>query len=117
MTPEKRVQNQIVDYLHKLEDEGFPIFVERRNAGGFSYKKGIPDLYAAINGQHVEIEVKREYGGELSTMQLKFRDLCKKRKIVWICAKSVDDVKKLVEELFLSQFVTFKSNLSPVSPC
>ena len=60
MTPEKRVQNKIVDYLHALEDEGFPIFVERRNAGGFSYKKGIPDLYAVINGQHVEIEVKRE---------------------------------------------------------
>ena len=102
MTPEKRVQNEIVAYLHKLEDEGMPIFVERRNAGGFSYKKGIPDLYAAINGQHVEIEVKREYGGELSTMQLKFRDLCEKRKIIWICAKSVDDVKKLVEKLLLS---------------
>ena len=102
MTPEKRVQNEIVNYLHKLEDEGMPIFVERRNAGGFSYKKGIPDLYAAINGQHVEIEVKREYGGELSTMQLKFRDLCEKRKIIWICAKSVDDVKKLVEKLLLS---------------
>lgn len=102
MTPEKRVQNEIVNYLHKLEDEGMPIFVERRNAGGFSYKKGIPDLYAAINGQHVEIEVKRESGGELSTMQLKFRDLCKKRKITWICAKSVDDVKKLTEKLLLS---------------
>lgn len=102
MTPEKRVQNEIVNYLHKLEDEGMPIFVERRNAGGFSYKKGIPDLYAAINGQHVEIEVKREYGGELSTMQLKFRDLCEKRKIIWICAKSVNDVKKLVEKLLLS---------------
>ena len=102
MTPEKQVQNEIVNYLHKLEDEGMPIFVERRHAGGFSYKKGIPDLYAAINGQHVEIEVKREYGGELSTMQLKFRDLCEKRKIIWICAKSVDDVKKLVEKLLLS---------------
>ena len=58
MTPEKKVQNQIVNYLNELQTNGFPVFVERRNAGGFSYKKGIPDLYASVNGLHIEIEVK-----------------------------------------------------------
>lgn len=98
MTPEKRVQNDIVDYLHELEKAGEPIFVERRNAGGFSYKKGIPDLYAVVNGIHVEIEVKQP-GGSLSTMQEKFRDKCFARNIVWICAECVAHVSDMVGTL------------------
>ena len=53
MTPEKKVQNEIIKYL-KSKD----VFFERRQAGGFSYKKGIPDLYAVIDGMHIEIEVR-----------------------------------------------------------
>lgn len=90
MTPEKKVQNDIVDFLHKKEKEGYPVFVERRNAGGFSYKKGIPDLYAVINGIHLEIEVKAP-GGSLSTMQEKFRDKCKRLHIRWCCHDDVND--------------------------
>lgn len=98
MTPEKRVQNAIVDYLHELEKADAPVFVERRNAGGFSYKKGIPDLYAVVNGFHMEIEVKQP-GEELSTMQMKFRDKCKRLNICWVCADRVEDVSTIVEEL------------------
>lgn len=98
MTPEKRVQNAIVEYLTELMNAGEPIFVERRNAGGFSYKKGLPDLYAVVNGIHVEIEVKQP-GGELSTMQMKFRDKCFKRNIVWICAECVAHVSQIVGTL------------------
>lgn len=98
MTPEKRVQNDIVDYLNELQKCGKPVFVERRNAGGFSYKKGIPDLYAVINGIHLEIEVKRP-GGSLSTMQEKFRDKCLARNILWICAEHVTHVSTMVEVL------------------
>lgn len=96
MTPEKRVQNAIVEYLNELQRQGEPVFVERRNAGGFSYKKGIPDLYAVINSVHLEIEVKAP-GNSPTTMQLKFRDKCKRLNILWICADSVDDVSQVVE--------------------
>lgn len=96
MLAEKRVQNAIVDYLNNLQKAGAPVFVERRNAGGFSYKKGIPDLYAIINGTHFEIEVKAP-GESLKTMQEKFRDKCKRLNILWICADNLADVQKVVE--------------------
>lgn len=95
MTPEKRVQNQILNYLHSLEKEGYPIFYERRQAGGFSYKMGIPDIYAVVNGRHLEIEVKQP-GGQLRPMQEKFRDKCQAINISWVCADNLDDVKKIV---------------------
>lgn len=98
MTPEKIVQNKIVDYLNKLANDGLPVFVERRNAGGFSYKTGIPDLYASINSIHVEIEVKRP-GGELSIMQQKYRDKCFKRRMIWACFDNIDDCIILVNKL------------------
>lgn len=98
MTPEKRVQNSIIKYLRDLTQQGEPIFVERRQAGGYSYRKGIPDLYAVINGYHLEIEVKKP-GGALSPMQEKFRDLCIKLNIYWICADNVDSIKDEVKFL------------------
>ena len=96
MTPEKRVQNAIVDYLNELQKSGKAVFVERRNAGGFSYKKGIPDLYAVINGIHLEIEVKQP-GASLETMQEKYRDKCKRLNIAWVCADCLEDVSRIVE--------------------
>ena len=106
MTPEKRVQNNIVDYFHELQQQGELVFIERRQAGGYSYKKGIPDLYAVVNGYHLEIEVKKP-GGELSSMQEKFRDRCFKLGILWVCADKVDDVKEFVKYL-----LTFPSIVS-----
>ena len=99
MTPEKRVQNSIMEYFKHLEKNGYPIFYERRQAGGYSYKKGIPDLYVVLNGIHVEIEVKKP-GGKLSTMQEKFRDMCDTKNILWICAESVEEVQEFVNRLF-----------------
>ncbi len=99
MTPEKSVQNRIMNYLKKLEDEGYPCYHERRQAGGFSYKKGIPDIYAVFNGIHIEIEVKRP-GGELSSMQEKWRDKCKQRKIYWCCVDSLEDFKFYMHSIF-----------------
>ena len=93
MTPEKRVQNKIINYLKELKEKGELIFFERRQAGGFSYKKGIPDLYMVYEGLHIEIEVKKEKNGELSTMQEKFRDMCIKNKIEYICANNFNDFK------------------------
>lgn len=99
MTPEKRVQNKILNYLKKLKEGEYPIFYERRQAGGFNYKKGIPDIYCVINGKHIEIEVKKE-GGQLSTMQEKFRDMCREKNIEWICADNFEEFK-----LYLSKFL------------
>lgn len=100
MTPEKRVQNSIVQYLKSLADSGLKVYYERRQAGGFSYKKGIADLYAIINGVHLEIEVKRP-GGSLSVMQEKWKDKCDALGICWLCAESVEDVKFYLTNNFI----------------
>lgn len=66
MTPEKHVQNKIIDFLKTI-----PCLVyERRQAGGFNYKAGLPDLWFVYRGVHVEIEVKAP-GGEPSSLQIK----------------------------------------------
>lgn len=93
------MQNQIVDYLKVLAKANYPVYVERRQAGGFSYKMGIPDLYAVIKGQHVEIEVKRP-GGHLRPMQEKWRDKCKQLNIHYCCADDVEVVKSYIFEHF-----------------
>ena len=106
MTPEKKVQNDIVNYLNTLKEKGYPVYVERRQAGGFSYKKGIPDLYAVYYGLHIEIEVKK-VGGELSTMQEKFRDMCYKNNIKYICADNIDSFIDFMNEIKL-KFISRK---------
>ena len=99
MTPEKRVQSAICDYLSELENAGYPLYHERRQAGGYSYKMGIPDLYAVFNGQHIEIEVKKP-GGERSSMQYKWERKAKSYGMLYVCAESVDDVKILFKDHF-----------------
>lgn len=98
MTPEKKVQNKIIAYLKDLQEKGHPLFFERRQAGGFSYKKGIPDLYAVYNGIHIEIEVKKPTG-ELAVMQEKFRDKCEKLNITYIAARNIEEVIELFQKL------------------
>lgn len=74
MTPEQKVQTKIISWLKTLRDQGLPIFYEKRQAGGFSYKKGIPDIYGCYAGQHFEVEVKRP-GGSRSALQEKFEQI------------------------------------------
>lgn len=95
MTPEKKVQNNIIEYLEELIEKGYPVFYERRQAGGFSYKKGIPDLYAVINGIHLEIEVKA-INGKLSILQEKFKNKCKKLNILYVCSNSIENFKNFI---------------------
>lgn len=75
---EQKVQNDIERHLKEWQKQGVPIFFEKRQAGGFNYKKGIPDLYVVLNGVHVEFEIKKP-NGKPSTMQLlwqkKFKEL------------------------------------------
>lgn len=42
MNEEKKLQNKIIKYYRALEKNGEPYFINRRQSGGFSYKKGIP---------------------------------------------------------------------------
>lgn len=98
MTPETKVKNDILKYLSELQKQKQPIFFERRQACGGNYKKGIPDIYAVYRGIHVEIEVKAE-NGHLSTMQEKFAIFCRSNQVKWVCAKSVEDVARILDEI------------------
>lgn len=98
MTPEKRIQNKILAYLKDLKEKNYPIFYQRREAGGFAYKKGIPDIYCVVNGRHIEIEVKAD-NGQLSSMQITYKEMFEKIGIKYIVAKSVEDVSEVIKEL------------------
>lgn len=98
MNRETVIQNKILRYLKDLEKEGYPLYVERRQAGGFSYKKGVADVYFVYDGYHVEVECKTE-SGKLKVLQEKWRDYCIERGIGYICARSLEDVKKVVDEM------------------
>lgn len=99
MTPEKRVQNSLMKYMSNLETDGHPIFFERRQAGGFSYKMGIPDLYAVYNGRHIEIEVKAP-GEHLRPMQIKFKQQCERKNILYICCSDLQDLRQFFTNNF-----------------
>ena len=98
MLQEKKVQNDIVYYLKRLSTQ-HPILVERRQAGGFSYKKGIPDLYAIINGIHLEIEVKAP-GKTLTVMQEKYKRKCERLNIAWCCVDNIYAFKQYLYNKF-----------------
>ena len=100
MTPEKLVQNKIIKYLKELRKKGYPCYVERRQAGGYSYKKGIADLYVVYNGIHIEIEVKK-VGGKLSPMQEKWKEECNELNIIHLVIDDVNDLKKYFEKLIV----------------
>lgn len=99
MTPEKVIQNKIINYFSALEKKGHPLFYERRQAGGFSYHMGIPDLYAVYDGYHIEIEIKAP-GKTLRPMQEKWKERCDKMNIYYICADNLDVVKDKMKEWF-----------------
>ena len=97
-TPESKVKKKIHDYLTKLEKEGKPVYHEVREAGGLTYKKGLPDLWVVVNGLHFEIEVKAE-DGRRSTLQYKWEEIFRKRHIIYACVNSVEEVAILVNVL------------------
>ena len=98
MTPEKIVQNAIMLYLKKLESNGERIFIQRRQAGGFNYRMGLPDIYVVYEGIHIEIEVKSKTGHQ-SEMQKKWEKKFKELNIPYLLCNSVDDVKRFINKL------------------
>lgn len=98
MTPEKEIQNAIITYFDKLKKAGVKLYIERRQAGGFAYKMGLPDLWVFIYGKHIEIEVKRP-GGQLRATQEKWARRFTEMGAEYICADSVQDVVNLIEKI------------------
>lgn len=107
MTPEKEVQNAIINYFKKLNDCGIKNYVERRQAGGFSYKMGLPDLWVTIFGKHIEIEVKRP-NEKARTTQQKWATRFKDMGVIYLCTDSIIDVINLIEMLSVEYFNTKK---------
>lgn len=107
MTPEKIVQNKILEYLSDLQSSGKKVYFERRQAGGYNYKHGIPDVYAIINGIHLEIEVKKKNGTRRPT-QIDFAMKCKKYGVAYICCDDVEKLKELVEKILKIKFTFIK---------
>lgn len=103
MTPEKEIQNEIMAYFNKLKKAGVKLYVERRQAGGFAYKMGLPDLWVFIYGKHIEIEVKRP-GGKTRATQEKWARRFVEMGAEYICADSVTDVIDLIEKLSIEYF-------------
>lgn len=96
---ENKIQQQVINYVKKLENEGYPIFYERRQAGGFNYKKGRPDLFVVYNGIHIEVEMKK-IGGKQSSMQEKFENRCKEKyNCHYICCDNLDDFIEYLKKL------------------
>lgn len=99
LTPEGLIKKDITDYINDLEKSGQSIHLERREAVGANYKKGIPDIYCIVGKYHLEIEVKA-VDGELSTKQKEWRDKLRKWGTPYILADNLEDVKKELKEKF-----------------
>jgi len=79
MKEETKLQNKItscLDYL--IKSKHAPIIYEKRVNRGFAYKKGSPDLWLAICGTHIEIELKVN-DNERTPLQIKWEKRCRER--------------------------------------
>lgn len=89
MTPESIVANQITKWFDELKSKGLPLLYFRRQAGGFSYKKGLPDYYGSFKGRHFELETKK-YEGEQSIMQQKWQKIFEDNGDMYFLAKDFE---------------------------
>ncbi|MFA5990469.1 MAG: VRR-NUC domain-containing protein [Sphingomonas sp.] len=96
---EKDTQKAIIQYL-----EAKKIFHWRNNTGGtmvagnhfmkFGYP-GSPDIIAVVKGQFIGIEVK-DIKGKLNDNQEIFKEKLEKAGGLYIIAKSIDDIMKIL---------------------
>lgn len=96
-TLETAIANKVLAWLKQKSKEGAPLFWEHRSgSGGFSYKKGVPDLYVVVNGRHLEIELKTPTG-RLSPMQEKFKWRCESEwNMPYLCPRSAEEAIEFV---------------------
>jgi len=89
LTPETQLKSQIKDYLDLRGVFHFPILQ------GLGAAKGIPDRIAVKDGRFIAIEVKAP-NGRLSTYQELFRDRLTQAGGVYIEARSLEDVMRIL---------------------
>lgn len=89
MTPERKIKTKIMDYL-------------RKKAPGFWFPynpyygmAGIPDIIGCLEGRFVGIEAKTA-DGKMSPLQLARQKSIEATGGVYILARSVDDVKRII---------------------
>ena len=96
---ERLILNKTIGYLKKLISKGYSIYYERRQAGGFNYKIGLPDLWLVINGYHYEIEFKSDENKiYYRTEQLYWLNKFNKINIESIISNKWEDIKKFIDD-------------------
>lgn len=95
MTPEKSIQNDILKFLKQVPN----LYFERRQAGGLSYRSGIPDVWFVYRGLHVEVEVKAPFG-TAGSLQLKHEEKLRNAGSLYWRGMSSSDFKKWFYEIF-----------------
>lgn len=95
MERESAIQRAIMDFFTSLTKAGYPVLAQKRQAGGFNYKHGIPDIYVVIDGKHFEIEVKSPNGKRRATQE-KWEERFKSLHIPYLLVNDVDELKKII---------------------
>lgn len=97
---ETKLQNKITSLLDNLiKSYNKPIIYECRVNRGYAYKKGSPDLWMSVNGQHIEVELKVD-NNERTPLQVKWENRCKKRNTEYWLIYSYDEfIEKLYDKL------------------
>lgn len=85
---ESQIQNKIIKYLNGIGAYSIKTIVTNRN--------GSPDLICCFKGRYVALEVKAEKGA-VSQLQEHNIKLIKKSGGVAAVVRSVDEVKKIIE--------------------
>lgn len=90
---EKAIENQIKNWLEKQGYWWMKVH------GDMFQKAGIPDIITCVHGRFVAIEVKRPNGGVVSALQKYNINKIKENEGIAFVARSLDDVKSVVERL------------------
>ena len=89
---ETSIQDSIESYIDDLYKSGIKIMCERRDASGRNYKKGSADIWIAVNGIHIEVEIKTDTG-KRSTLQETLERFCKSAGVEYMLVRSLADFK------------------------
>lgn len=100
MAAENRlVQKPILKFLKEYQAKDPSLEFFRREAGGFAYKKGLPDLWILYRGVHVEVECKDE-DGEPDPLQLKWEERLKRAGALYCRPHSFTEFKEFFYSVF-----------------
>lgn len=92
MTPESKIKRDIKDYLNSRG-----VFWSMVAGGAYS-KVGDPDIVACADGKYVAIEAKTPIGRQSEWQKTRQREI-EAAGGIYILARSVGDVRKIIEEI------------------